>query len=84
MTVTDEMKEGRAKEIAALLNNPERWHSHGRAIDMRTLQDEVGLKICNLADDHALHQEIRDYFELLKDYMHREKLVSFVHTRGYF
>ena len=84
LAVTDEMKERRAKEIAALLNNPERWHSHGRAIDMQTLQEEVELKIRNLADNHALHQEIRDYFELLKDYMHREKLVSFVHTRGYF
>lgn len=78
------MKEDRAKEIAALLNNPERWHSHGRAIDMRTLQEEVRLKIDDLAGNAILHQDIRDYFELLKDYMHREQLMSFIHTREYF
>ena len=84
LEVTPEMKEIRAKEIAALLNNPERWHSHGRAIDMRTLQEEVGLKIDNLADNSLLHRDIRDYFELLKDYMHREQIMSFIHTREYF
>ena len=84
LEVTPEMKEERAKEIAALLNNPERWHSHGRAIDMRTLQEEVGLKIDNLADNPVLHRDIRGYFELLKDYMQREQLMSFIHTREYF
>ena len=84
LEVTPKMKEDRAKEIAALLNNPERWHSHGRAIDMRTLQEEVGLKIDDLADNAILHHDIRDYFELLKDYMHREQLMSFIHTREYF
>ncbi len=84
LEVTPDMKEERAKEIAALLNNPERWHSHGRAIDKRTLQEEVGLKIDNLADNSALYRDIRDYFELLKDYMHREQLMSFIHTREYF
>ena len=84
LEVTPKMKEDRAKEIAALLNNPERWHSHGRAIDMRTLQEEVRLKIDDLAGNAILHQDVRDYFELLKDYMHREQLMSFIHTREYF
>ncbi len=84
LEVTPEIKEKRANEIAALLNNPERWHSHGRAIDMKTLQEEVGLKIDDLADNPDLHRDIRDYFELLKDYMQREQLISFIHTKGYF
>lgn len=84
LEVTSKMKEDRANEIAALLNNPERWHSHGRAIDMKTLQEEVGLKIDNLANKPVLHRDIRDYFELLKDYMHREQIMSFVHTKEYF
>ena len=82
--VTEDMKKKRAKEIAALLNRPERWHSHGRAIDMRTLREEVRLKIDDIEDDSGLHRHVRDYFELLRDYMHREKLYSFVHTREYF
>ncbi len=84
ISVTEEMKKDRAEEIAALLNNTERWHSHGRAINMDVLQEEVGLKIENIAKNPKLHKEVRDYFDLLKDYMNREQLYSFVHTRGYF
>ena len=82
--VTDEMKTKRAKEIAALLNDTARWHSHARGIDRRTLCDEVGLKIDDLSSNSTLHQCIMSYFELLRDYMSREQLISFVHTRGYF
>ena len=81
--VTPEMRIGRAEEIAALLNETGRWHSHGRAIDMRTLQGEVGLKIDDIRETE-FHKCVRDYFELLKDYMQREQLFSFVHTREYF
>ncbi|MYJ95340.1 MAG: serine dehydrogenasease [Proteobacteria bacterium] len=83
--VTDEMKISRAREIAALLNDPEKWHSHGRAIDMETLQgEEVKLNIDSFEDDAELYKLIRAYFELLQDYMHREELLSFVHTKEYF
>ena len=85
LNVTEEMKIDRAREIAALLNDPEKWHSHGRAIDMNTLRgEEVKLKIDSFEDDPELYEQIRDYFELLKDYMHREQLLSFIHTKEYF
>lgn len=84
LKVTPKLKKQRAQRIADLLNDPERWHSHGRAIDMRTLQEEVNLKIDNLADNSVLHKDVRDYFELLRDYMQREQIMSFVHTKGYF
>lgn len=82
MEVTDEMKRKRAQEIANLLNETARWHSHARGIDVRTLRDEVGLKIDDLAGE--LHRSIRLYFDLLTDYMGRQGMDSFVHTRGYF
>ena len=82
--VTRTMKERRAGEIAALLNDPEKWHSHGRAIDARTLRDEVNLKIESFEENAELYKAIRDYFELLRNYMHRQNLLSFVHTMGYF
>ena len=82
--VTEDMRKERAQDIAALLNDPERWHSHGRAIDMRTLQEEVGLKIDNLEENTSLHNHVRNYFSLLRDYMLREQLFSFVHTKEYF
>ncbi len=86
VAVTEEMRKERAEKIAGLLNDPERWHSHGRAIDMKTLQQEVGLRIDDLEAEarRALHKQIRAYFSLLRDYMHREKLFSFIHTREYF
>lgn len=82
--VTDAMKEERAQHIAALLNDTARWHSHARGIDAKTLREEVGLKIDDLADNPDLLGSIRAYFDLLKDYMGRHELYSFVHTRGYF
>jgi len=82
--VTGEIKKKRAEQIAALLNDPERWHSHGRAIDRQTLRGEVNLKIDNLEESSQLHEDVRNYFDLLKDYMQRETLYSFVHSKEYF
>ena len=82
--VTKQMKQKRAQHIADLLNKTARWHSHARGIDVKTLRGEVGLKIDNLAEEPSLYRSIRTYFDLLKDYMDRQKLYSFVHTKGYF
>ena len=82
--VTSDMKREQARVIAEILNDTERWHSHGRGIDMMTLQEEIGLKIEDYAEDPSLRREIHEYFELLGDYMDREKLESFVHTKEYF
>ena len=82
--VTEEKKMERAPELAALLNAPENWHSHGRAIDARTLREKVNLRIDSFEDDIELYRAVRSYFELLRDYMHRGELLSFVHTREYF
>lgn len=82
--VTDEMKKNRAEEIAKQLSNTERWHSHGRGIGKQTLTDEIKLEIEDYTCIEGLGGIIREYFELLKDYMSRGNLISFVHSRGYF
>lgn len=82
--VNDGKKKERAQQIAALLNDPERWHSHARAIDRETLRSEVNLKIDDLEQDPELYGQVRDYFELLKDYMYRENMSTFVHSKEYF
>lgn len=82
--VTDDMKETRAKEIAQLLNNPERWHSHGRGIDISTLRNELNLRIEDYSENLKLCSSIKIYFNLLTDYMTREQLNSFVHTKEHF
>lgn len=83
--VTSDMREKRAKEIADRLSDTERWHSHGRAIDMVTLQDEVGLKTDDLAALPAdIMQCVRDYFELLKDYIAAETIAGVYSLQGVF
>jgi len=82
--VTNQLKKERADEIAKLLNNTERWHTHGRGIDKQTLMDEIKLEIEDYTTIEGLGKIIREYSELLKDYMARGNLISFVHSRGYF
>ena len=83
-TVSMEMKEQRAKEIAEGLNDPERWHTHGRGINKDTLIRELRLLINDFSDVEGLKEEVSGYFELLLDYMYRGDMRSFVNTKGYF
>ncbi len=84
LEVTETMKKTHAREIADLLNDPERWHSHGRGIDISTLRNEMNLKIEDYSENAKLHDNIKIYFNLLTDYMTRGQLNSFVHTEEYF
>jgi hypothetical protein len=81
--VTPEMKEQRAKAIAAALSDNEKWHSHGRGINLKTLKEEIGLQIKDYGSE-GYGKTIREYFDLLTDYMNRQKLFAFVHTTEYF
>lgn len=83
-TVTQQMKEDRAKEIATDLSDNKKWHSHGRGIDMKTLTGELNLKIEDYTTIPKLGPTVREYFELLRDYMDRGKMRTFVHTRRFF
>jgi hypothetical protein len=84
LPVTKEMKESRANEIAEALSNSNEWHSHGRAINMQTLIEELNLIIEDFATIDDLGPLVREYFGLLLDYMGREKVPSFLHTKEYF
>jgi hypothetical protein len=82
--VTPEMKAERAEEIAGELSNPERWHSHGRGISKETLTEELNLKIRDFEEIRGLKESILPYFELMQDYMFRQDMNAFVHTRDFF
>ena len=82
--VSDEMKKERAKKIADKLNDPERWHSHGRGISMDTLRNELNLKIEDYSEKPELKDSIKNYFSLLTDYYSRENSFYFIHTKEYF
>ena len=84
LEVDTEFKRKRAKEIADLLNNVDRWHSHGRGIDMETLRSEVGLRIEDMRECPRTAELVERYTALLRDYMTRQQLNSFIHTKEYF
>lgn len=65
--VTEEEKATRAQEIATILSDHKHWHSHGRMIDMKTLQSHLRLQIEDYTHDIALKQAIRHYSDLLID-----------------
>ncbi len=82
--VTKKIKEKRANEIAEDLCDNSKWHSHGRSINMDTLINEINLKIEDYSKVVGLGSVVREYFELLRDYMNREKIISFVHSKEFF
>ncbi len=82
--VTEEDKRARAAEIAAALNDNARWHSHGRGIPRDTLVNELRIRIDRIEGIVGLKPALEEYFNLLKDYMQRQKFSMFIHTRDYF
>jgi hypothetical protein len=81
--VTPEMREKRAEEIAKVLSDNTRWHTHGRGISRETLQgDDIKLKIDDFGD--SVTHSVRQYHHCLSDYMETIKTWNFVHSRAYF
>ncbi|MFM9850958.1 MAG: SDH family Clp fold serine proteinase [Hyphomicrobiaceae bacterium] len=79
--VTEEMRQKRAEEIAAILCKAERWHSHGRGIDLKVLSsDEIKLKIIDFGTDDNLNKLIRGYYDLFTDFSHKTGAKSAIHT----
>ncbi len=67
--VTEAMREKRAEEIAIVLGNAERWHSHGRGIGIKELtSDEIKLEVINFGDDPTLSRLVTGYHQLFVDY----------------
>lgn len=72
--VTRKMKKDRAEEIAKVLSNASRWHSHGRGISIKELESpEINLKIDNFGPDKELNDSIRHYHGYCVNY-YSEKL----------
>jgi hypothetical protein len=67
--VTAAYKKSRARAIAKVLGEAERWHSHGRGIGIRELtSDEIKLQVVNFGEEAALNGKIRPYYDLFTDY----------------
>jgi len=81
--VTKDEKVKRAEEIADKLSNNNIWKSHGRPINIETLEKELKLKIEDYSKNMERRNLIRSYYDLLSDYVIRNKNSIFVHTRKF-
>ena len=80
--VSIEIKRDRAKEIAEMLNDQKRWNSHGRGINMKTLENEMTLRIDDYRCDEELYLLISHYMGLVMDFMVKHYLPSLVLARS--
>ena len=80
--VTKDQKIERAKEIADNLSNNNKWKSHGRPININALK-ELGLEIDDYSNNTERRKFIRDYYELVSDYVLSRGFRNFVHTRKF-
>lgn len=82
-TVTIEQKEDRAKDIAKDLGDNKLWHSHGRSIGVAALTNILKLKIEDYSADTELKPLIREYNDLICQYILRNGAEAFLHSRKF-
>jgi hypothetical protein len=82
VTLTE--KEERAEDIANKLSNNSIWHSHGRSIGIDTLTNFLKLKIEDYSTNDELRELIRNYNDLICEYIIRAGGKAFVHSRVFF
>ena len=85
--VTKEMKEERAEQVARELSNNARWHSHGRGISRRTLEEEppagLNIRIDKLENQPNLEKATKAYHDCLIDNLDRLQRLLHVQTRNF-
>jgi hypothetical protein len=82
-TVTESDKISRAEEIARKLTDNNLWKSHGRPINIDILDQELKLKITDYSNNDVLRPIIRSYYTLSADYIKKNGIGIFMHTRKY-
>lgn len=81
--VTIQEKINRATDIARDLSNNKLWHSHGRSIDVAALKHILRLKIEDYSNDTVLKPLIREYNDLICQYIIRNNSEAFLHSRKF-
>lgn len=80
--VTDADRQQRADDIARVLGDAGKWHSHGRGLTIRELESEdIKLKIKNYSDNKRLYGNISHYRGLFVDYMARRAFRAALHSK---
>lgn len=81
--VTPSLRRKRATEIAEKLGDYDRWHTHGRPIDIHALRT-MNLRIENYSEKRELNDNIKFYFSLLQDFMMQEKIGGLVQLGNFY
>lgn len=80
MKVTKKYKEDRARNIAEILAEPKRWHSHGRGIGINDLgSEEINLIVNNYGDNDDLNKAVQHYYDLFVDFCGRMGIKAAIH-----
>ncbi|HHQ6001819.1 TPA: SDH family Clp fold serine proteinase [Morganella morganii] len=66
--VTDSDKTRRAEEIAVILSDNKRWHSHSRSIGIRTVVDDLNLKVEDYSRDADFSLNLKGIHNLLIEF----------------
>lgn len=80
--VTQALREQRAVEVARKLNDTDKWHIHGYGISMQVLHEDLKLRIDDLRDDPKKARAVKEYYDLLSDYMVRRGHSGVLHIQG--
>jgi len=80
--VTLAEKQKRAQEIATALSDNKEWCSHGRPINIETLE-KLRLEVANYSEDEPKTALIRSYNGLLDNYVRTYEIPIFIHTRKF-
>lgn len=82
--VTEDEKKLRAEEIAKILGDNKFWHSHGRMIGIDTLKTVLKLKTEDYSKNIGLRNMVRQYNDLIVEYIVKTNFRLFLHSRNYF
>jgi hypothetical protein len=83
LPVEPQEKEQRATEIARDLGDNKLWHSHGRSIGVAALTHILKLKIEDYSSEVQLTKLIREYNDLICQYITRNGVEMFFHTKKF-
>ena len=81
--VTLDEKNQRAQEIAESLSDHKKWHSHGRMIGIRTLTDDLKLRIEDYTNESEIKAAVRQYSDLLLDCVQTRRIDHMFHFKQY-
>lgn len=78
--VTETQKAKRAEDIAMDLSDNNKWKSHGKGINISELKT-LKLKIEDFSATDPLRSLIRDYYNVMDEYIRLKSLRLFIHDR---